>query len=396
MLVDLYKTKPGSLLTTQFSDFDSDQWQKLARHMCSQSAWEDYDPHAVRHILEIIGHTEVFDGITLAALFLHTAITGEDTQTIDFILTNFEHLNAQQDANPDYPTYLEDAVDNINAGRDQCYRVLDRLLTQFTDQGAALMSAVRWGNVDVVRKLLPHSNPSYSFYLPYRWAQVYNFREIETLLDPVSDKIHAAFGYATGRWSEPEDQRIAQKREMVLRKRIEDNEFDEPLALMYTRGLNSCMSLDQFEKFIYEDVYVLAMLWANKHMSNAHTALKSVERFEDRHAHDLIKHFRSAVDIIVPRLSAKAQQKILVSCAFDNDRSLADCLFSHGVDVNEAHKRLGNPSALLKMRNVPAIARNLKQRQNACIVFEQWISEWQAQKIREHIEMGVLKTPSKI
>lgn len=396
MLVDLYKTNPGSLLTAQLTDFDQGQWQDLAHHLC-RSPSDPYDLHVVCHILSLIGHQEIFDDITVAAYFFHTAIVQEDIQTVDFILDHFENLDAQQDKNPDFPSYLEAAVDNINAGHDQCHMVLERLLTQFSDRGGALMSAVRWGNCNVVSKLLPHSDPSFDFCLPYRWAQVYNFHDIENILEPLSNKIYALFGYTLARWYEPEDQNIAQKRELVLRERIEKNAFNEPLTLLYTRGLNNQLSVHEFKTLSSKDVYVLTMLWKNKCLDNAHTALKSVACFKDNHAHDLIKHFRSASEIIVPRLSAKAQQRILVECAFNTDRCLADCLFAHGVEVHQALERLGNPSSLLKMRTVPAIARNLEKRKAACEVLGQWINEWQAQTILEEIDgEGALKTPSKI
>lgn len=396
MLVELYQTAPEKLLTIKIDDFDAAQWQDLAQHLC-RSPSDPYDLHVVCHILSLIGRQELFEGITVAAYFLHTAIVQEDIQTIDFILDNFENLDVQQDHNHDFPSYLEAAVDNINAGHDQCYIVLERLLTQFSDRGPALMSAVRWDNCDVVSKLLPHSDPSFDFCLAYRWAQVYNFHDIENILEPLSNKIHALFGYSVGRWYEPEDQNIAQKREFVLRERIENNAFNEPLALLYTQGLNKTLLAHEFNTLSSEDVYVLTMLWKNQCLDNAHTALKSVECFKDNHAHDLIKHFRSASEIIAPRLSSKSQQRILVECAFNSDRWLADCLFAHGTNANQALERLGNPSSMLKIHTVPAIARNLKKREAAWEVLNNWINEWQAQKIREGIDgVGALKTPSKI
>lgn len=398
MLVELYQTAPEKLLTIQIDDFDAAQWRDLAKCLCLNPT-ESYNAHVVRHILSLIGRQELFEGITVAADFLHTAIVQEDIQTIDFILATFENLD-MQDHNPDFPSYLEAAVDNINAGRDQTHMVLDRLLTHFSDRRGALMKAVHWGNVEMVTKLLPHSNPLYSFCLPYRWAQVYNCQEIENILAPLSNKIYALFGYTTGRcgrWSEPEDQNIAKKLEIVLREQIEHNAFDEPLAQLYTRGLHNNLFVHEFNALSSEDVYVLAMLWKNECLDNAHTALKSLECFQDNHAHDLIKHFCSASDIIVPRLSPKAQQGILVECALNIDQMLADCLFAQGVDVNQALKRLINPSSFSQMHTNPAIARNLEKREAAYRVLGHWINEWQARKIHNTIgDVGASEQRSKL
>lgn len=385
MLVDLYKTNPKALLGATLNDFDAAQWDELARYLCRAPS-QFYDTTVVCHILSLIGHQEFFDDVTVAGYFLHTAIVQEDVRTIDFILDNFKNLDGQQHQNTDFPSYLEAAVDNINAGRDQNYVVLDRLLTQFFDPGDALMSAVRWGNCDVVSKLLPHSDPSFDFCLPYRWAQVYNFHAIEHILDPLSNKIYALFGYTLDRWYEPEDQNIAKTREIVLRERIETNTFNEPLALLYTKGLSNKLSVHEFKDLNSEDVYVLSMLWKNECLDNVRTVLESTQLFENHHGHDLLKHFREFFEIIVPRLSAKAQQKVLVECAFNNDRVVANCLVAHGVDVHEAHTRLGNTGALLKMRNITAIARNLEKREAAAHVLECWINEWQAQKIYSSLE----------
>lgn len=400
MLVNLYKTNPRSLLTATLTDFDQGQWDALAQyidHEASYSYQMEYDPDVSRHILSLIGTTKTWLDTTLAQRFLYVAIAQEDCDTIEFILSTFEHVRAQNWGIEGHETYLERAVDNINAGKDQDFMVLNTVLRYFSDNGSALMTAVRWENLKVVAKLLPHSDPSYSFCLPYRWAQVYNFHEIEAILEPLSNKIHALFGYSEGRWPGPaEDHVLARKREASLRQAIEYNAFDEPLAHLYTQGLKHPIFF-KHTTLNCEDVYVLAMLWKDEHINNAHEVLKCVNRIEDTHARDLIKHVRTAFEIIVPRLSGKAQQDILMACAFNDDRMVADCLFAHGVDVDQVRRRLGNVSSLMKMSTVPAVARNLEKRQAACEVFEQWSSQWQAQKIHDNIdEQGVLKTPSKI
>lgn len=399
MLVDVYKNTPRSLLTATLTDFDQGQWDALAQYIDYEASYSyqmEYDPQVARHILSLIGTTKTWFETTLAQRFLHVAIAQEDCDTIEFILSTFEHVRAKNRGVEDHETYLESAVDNINAGKDQDFMVLNTVLRYFSDNGSALMAAVRWGNLNVVAKILPYSDPSYSFCLPYRWAQVYNFPEIEKILEPLSNKIYALFGYSVGRWPEPEDQDIARKREASLRKAIECNAFDEPLAHLYTHGLKHPISFEG-SALNSQDVYVLAMLWKDEHINNTHAVLKCVDIIEDIHASDLIKHVRTAFEIIVPRLSQKAQQKILVACAFNDDRTVADCLFAHGVDLDQARQRLGNVSSLMKMSTVPAIARNLEKREVAFQVLDQWISQWQAQKIHENIGgSGVVKTPSKI
>lgn len=399
MLVDLYQTNSASLLNVQQQDFDAGQWEALAQHLdneASHSYQMEYDAQVVRRILSVIGTTKTWFETTLAQRFLYVAIAQEDCDTIEFILSTFEHVRAKNWGVEDHETYLESAVDNINAGKDPNGRVLNTVLQYFRDNGSALMAAVRWGNLDVVATLLPHSDPSYHFFLPYRWAQVYNFHDIENLLEPVSSKTHALFGYSVGRWPEPEDQVVARKREASLREAIECNAFDEPLAHLYTQGLTHpvCFKGTLLHS---EDAYVLAMLWKDKNIANAHAALEYVDVIEDAHASDLIKNIPTAFEIIVPRLSAKAQQKILVASAFNNDRVLADCLFAHGVDVDQARERLGNVSNLMKMSSVPALSRNLEKRAAACTVLDQWISEWQAQTIRCAIgDLGRNTAPSKL
>lgn len=386
MLVDVYTTTPSQLLNAQRTDFDETQWLELARYLCDEDWNVAYDAPVVCHILSLIGETKVWNS-TLAEHFLTTAIFQNDVQTVQFILSHFEHVRANGGcANGSETPYLVLGVENINDKNDQDYQLLDCLLEHFKDPGEALMVAVRWGNVEVVQKLLPHSNPLYQWCFPYRWAQVYNLHEIEQILQPVSDKVHALYGYTIEQWKEYDDQHIAKKREVALRNQLEINMFDEPLANIYTTGLQNALSKDEFENVNTMDLYVLAMLWKTAAPANAKTALEQATLFDDHVANMLVKHFRCVPEVIFPRLSAKSKEQVLFDCAFNDDGALAEVVFAYGVDVHKVHERLNKPSGLLKLLHVSAVAKNLEKRQQAADVLQHWINTWQARAIAKQLE----------
>lgn len=387
VLVDVYKTNPTQLLNARITDFDEAQWMDLAREICDEDWNVSYDLHVVCHVLSLIGETNVGENTTFAEHFLYTAIFQNDYQTVDFIVSNFEHVRNNGGRIEEAETsYLVAAVDNINDNNDQCYTLLDCLLKHFNDPGEALMLAVSWGKTEVVQRLLPHSNPLHQWCSPYRWAQVYNMNEIEHILEPVSDKVHALYGYTIENWKEYDDQHIAQKREVALREKIQNNEFDEPLALLYTTGLKHVLEEGDFHSIKTVDLYVLAMLWKTNAAANAKTALGQATLFDDHLVHTLVKHFRTLPDVIFPRLSEKAKEQVLSNCAFNNDRSLADSVLAYHVDVQKVYERLSNPSGLLKLQHLSAVAKNLEKRQEAADVLQHWINEWQAQKIHSVVE----------
>lgn len=386
-LVDVYKTNPLKLFNAHITDFDEAQWMDLARYISSEDWNVAYDGDVVCHILSLIGEKKVWENTTFAEHFLYTAISQSDHQTVEFIVSNFEHVRTNGGRIGGSETsYLVAAVDNINGGSDQCYMLLDCLLMHFNDPGEALMLAVRWGKTEVVQRLLPHSNPLHQWCLPYRWAQVYNMHEIEQILDPVSDKVHALYGYTIENWQEPDDRHIAQKREVALRAKIESNGFNEPLAKLYTTGLHHALDDGDFYQLKMVDLYVLAMLWKTNAFTNAKTALEQVTLFDDHLAPMLVKHFRSVWEVIFPRVSGKAKEQVLSNCAFNNDRALANIVFAYDVDAQKVHERLANPSGLLKLAHLSAVAKNLNKRQQAADVLQHWINEWQAQTIAKELE----------
>ena len=397
-LVDVYRTTPAKLLNAQITDFDEDQWTDLARDICNEDWNVAYDLRVVAHILSLIGEKQVWENNTFAEHFLYTAIFQNDYQTVDFILSHFEHVRTNGGRMAGAETsYLLAAVDYINDKNNQCYMILDCLLKHFNDPGEALMLAVSWGKTEVVQKLLPHSNPLHQWCLPYRWAQVYNMHEIEQILEPVSDKVHALYGYSIETWKEPNDFHIAQKREMTLRGKIQSNEFDEHLAQLYTTGLQRTLEDADLHHLKMVDLYVLAMLWNTNVAANAKTALEQVRLFDDHLVHTLVKHFGSLPDVIFPRISEKAKEKVLSNCALDNNRALANSVFAYGVNTQNVYESLSNSSAFLKLRHLSAVAKTVELRQHAADVLQQWINEWQAQTIEKELKgLGVVVTHSKL
>lgn len=386
--LELYHTQPRSLLRKTVDDFDDAQWHELAVYLGSYQR-NAYDSAVMQHVLPIIGDRVLWLNTTSAQQFLYTAIFHNDAQMVDFILNTFEHVRNGKGVIEGWEGYVETAVQEKLNHTDWSYAVLDRLLQTFDNRyGLGLLRCVQKNNIEVLRYILPHSDPSDDCFFAYRWAQVYGLAEIETVLDPVSDKLMALFGYRFDPWVESNDKQRAQHAADRLEQTILSGAYDhEPLSALYRLG---CIGSIEHSKLLNvggDERVRLALLWSDTHPSLAQEVLKSVDVVDDEFSHSVTRCFRDHPQIVIPRLSEHKREAELYNCAHHPEhKNFAQHLVEAGVDSQQVLERL------MEHRNTPvhpAFAQWGTTRSTAVEVLQGWISEWQAQKI--YTAMGAVE-----
>jgi len=285
---------------------------------------------------------------------------------------------------------VEIAINQKLHDNNWSYAVLDRLLQHFDNkQGHGLLRCVQKNNLEVLRYILPHSDPARNYFFAYRWAQVYDLKEIEHVLQPHTNMLHALFGYYIEQWVEPDDYTKAQDAVIRLKTDILNGLYDhQSLALMYRMGINNLTHVTN------EDRVRLALLWCQTQPSLAHEALKTVEHFEHDVVHKVVHNFRNHPDTVIPRLSNQQRQGELYNCAHHPEHdTFAQKLVEYGADPQQALRDL-NKSISAGLGSLP---KHENERKKALNTLEGWISQWQAQSIQHTLgSVGGEHKPSKI
>lgn len=393
-LVDIYKTNQRSLLGVGVDDFDDAQWHDLTIHL-GDEYFDAYDPDVICYILPIIGNRVLWLNTTSAQQFLYTAIFQNDVQTVDFILNTFDNVRNGDGFIEGWDGYVEIAIHRKIRNNDWSYAVLDRLLQNFANKhGQGLLRCVQKNNIDVLLHILPYSDPSQDYFFAHRWAQVYGLKDIEKILQPHSDMLHALFGYYIEQWVEPDDINEARKAADKLQTEILSGLHDhQPLCLVYRMGMkNGCIDDIHLIHVNSEDRTRLALLWCHTQWALAHDVLKTVEYFERDVAHQVVQNFRNQPETIIPRLSSEQRQSELYNCAHHPEHyTFAQLLVEYGADP---HKTLLDLNESTFSGFGFSLPKYEDKRNKALETLERWISEWQAQTIREHL--GAVDAGSKI
>ncbi len=396
-LLEIYKTEPERLLTIVYNDFEDTQWQDLAIHLGSHQI-DAYDPDVIHHILPIIGNRVLWLNTTSAQQFLYTAIFKNDVDTVDFILNTFDNVRNGDGFIEGWEGYVEIAVGQKLQHRDESYAVLDRLLQHFDNkQGHGLLRCVQKNDLEVLRYILPHSDPARNYFFAHRWAQVYGLKDIDKILQPHSDMLHALFGYYIEQWVEPDDIKKAKKAADELQTEILSGLHDhQPLSLVYRMGMkNGCIDDIHLIHVNSEDRTRLALLWCQTQYSLAHDVLKTVEYFESDVAHQVVRNFRNQPETIIPRLSLEQRQSELYNCAhYPEHYTFAQQLVEYGADP---HKTLLDLNESTFSGFGFSLPKYENKRKKALETLERWISQWQAQNIQQTLgSVGGEHKPSKI
>ena len=398
-LVDIYKTNQRLLLNIVDNDFEDTQWQDLAIHLGNHYIsyhTDEYDPDVIRHILPIIGNRVLWQTITSAQQFLYTAIFQNDAQTVDFILNTFENVRNDEGRIEGWEGYVETAVEQKLQHSNWSYDVLDRLLQNFDNtKGHGLLRCVQKNNLDVLRYIFPHSDPARNYFFAYRWAQVYELKDIEHFLQPHTNMLHALFGYYIEQWVEPEDREKAKTAATVLQTEILNGLYDhQPLALAYRMGMeNGCLGDLNLTHVSNNDRARLVLLWSATQLPLALDVLETLEYFEHDVAHEVVENFRNHPEIVIPRLSSEQRQDELYNCAHHPEHyTFAQQLVKYGADPHKT---------LLDLNETTfsgfGLTKYEDERKKAVETLEEWISQWQAQSIQNTLgPVGGEHKPSKI
>lgn len=396
-LLDIYQTEPERLFNVAYSDFEDTQWHDLAIHLGSHQS-DSYDSEVIMHLLPIIGNRVLWLTTTSAQQFLYTAILQNDVKTVDFILNTFENVRNGEGCIEGWEGYVEIAIDQKLYHNNWSYAVLDRLLQNFDNtQGHGLLRCVQKNNLDVLRYILPHSDPARNYFFAYRWAQVYDLKEIEHFLQPQTNMLHALFGYYIEQWVEPEDYEKAKTAANILQTEILNGLYDhQPLALAYRMGMeNGCLVDLNLTHVGNNDRARLVLLWSPTQLPLALNILETLEYFERDVVHEVVENFRNHPEIVIPRLSLEQRQSELYNCAHHPEHyTFAQQLVKYGADPEKTlldlYEKTFSGFGLL-------LTKYEDQRQKAVETFEEWISQWQAQSIQNTLgPVGGEHKPSKI
>lgn len=390
-LLDIYKTEPERLLNAAHSDFDDMQWQDLAIHLGSYQQ-DAYDQNVMRHLLPIIGNRVLWLRTTSAQQFLYTAIFNNDVEIVDFILNTFENVRNGKGVIEGWEGYVETAVQEKLDHPSWSYAVLDRLLQHFDNRyGLGLLRCVQHNNLEVLHYILPHSDPSDDYFFAYRWAQVYNLTECERILNPLSDKFSALFGYRFDPWVEDDDQDRVRQISDQLEQDILGGLYDhEPLAALYCAACHGSMQHSDLLNAHSEDRTRLALLLCDNHPHVALEILKTIEALDDEVSYSVVRNFRHHPNVVIPILSESQRESALYNCAYQPEyKNFAKLLVDAGADPQKVLKKMMDNQNLHVFHQL-----DHGRSDNALNLMHEWISEWQAQTICEHL--GTVDAGSKV